>query len=113
MNNIIGNEINEKSSIGKDVAKLRVSLDMSQTEFANAISVSRMTIYNIEKEKTNISHDLAFRLYYVSDKLIKNIYMDSYIRESSKALQERIEKEIILNKNSGHKLNPISYQQYK
>lgn len=92
-------------SIGDEIEIIRVALDMTQKEFADAISVSRATINRIEGGG-KISSDIAFRIFYAMQKIRENIYVDNIIKEKSHILQRRIELNCILPKG---KFNAITY----
>jgi len=93
------------NSIGYEVTEIRVALDMSQKEFADAILVSRATVNRFENNG-EITNDIAFRLYYAMKKLQENVYISNEIKTLCKSLQDRIETECILPNT---KYNPISH----
>ncbi len=65
-----------KSGIKNIVKELRNENDqMSQTELARRVGVSRQTIVSIEKGSYSPSLELAFRIAYVFDKSIETVFM--------------------------------------
>lgn len=87
--------------IGKEVAIFRALLNMTQQEFADTIYSTRITINKVENSKSNISIDMGFRLYYITQKLKENPFADSFLKEKATYLQSRVENEILLS----HKLS--------
>lgn len=59
----VRDEIFDAEQMGEQLKKLRNSLRLSQEKFAERLGMSRDTIYNYEKGKTAIPHDLIKRLY--------------------------------------------------
>lgn len=95
--------------IGKEVAFIRLSLNMSQKDFAEAVAASRATINRLERGG-DISTDVAFRLFYAMQKIKENIYINRDIKNRCDSLQKYIEKRFILSKDD---LSPISYTNMK
>lgn len=93
-------------TIGKKVADIRVELNMTQKEFAEAILISRATMIKIEKDN-DISVECTFRLYYAMQKIIENIYMPPNLKDRCKTVQILLEKNIILKNVQGY--SPIAY----
>ena len=58
----VRDEIFDAEQMGEQLKKLRNSLRLSQEKFAERLGMSRDTIYNYEKGKTAIPHDLIKRL---------------------------------------------------
>ena len=58
----VRDEIFDAEQMGEQLKKLRNSLKLSQEKFAERLGMSRDTIYNYEKGKTAIPHDLIKRL---------------------------------------------------
>ena len=58
----VRDEIFDAEQMGEQLKKLRNSLRLSQEKFAERLGRSRDTIYNYEKGKTAIPHDLIKRL---------------------------------------------------
>lgn len=87
------------NSIGKEISILRVILGMTQQQFADAISLSRATVNKLENTENTllISLDVAFRIYYITQKIVNNLHFPEFTRERAKELQNRIEQEIILH----------------
>lgn len=54
----VRDEIFDAEQMGEQLKKLRNSLRLSQEKFAERLGMSRDTIYNYEKGKTAIPHDL-------------------------------------------------------
>lgn len=55
-------EVFDAEVMGAQLKKLRKSLKLSQEKFAEKLGMSKDTIYNYEKGKTAIPHDLVKRL---------------------------------------------------
>lgn len=106
-NNIEICDADESSSIGRELAKLRVQLNMTQQQFAEAVFTSRMTINRVERT-SRITPDFAYRIYYATDKVIGNVYIPEPIRQHAKCIQKRVEKEIILAETVDE-YNPLIY----
>lgn len=87
----------DSSTIGRDVAIFRALLDMTQQQFAEVISSSRVTVNKLEntEDPSLISLDIAFRLYYITQKTKDNNYLSNFTREKAKELQNRIEQELL------------------
>ncbi len=87
----------EQGTIGRDVAVLRTLLNMTQQRFAEVILTSRVTINKIEnaEDASQISEDMAFRLYYITQQVINNIHFPNYTREKARELQARVENELL------------------
>jgi transcriptional regulator with XRE-family HTH domain len=79
--------------IGKEVAILRTLLNCTQQKFANLLLVSRVTVSKLEQgtDINILTPDIAFRLYYVTQKIISNQYKESYVIEQAKTLQNRVD----------------------
>lgn len=58
----IQDEVFDAEVMGEQLKKLRKSLNLSQERFAERMGMSKDTIYNYEKGKTAIPHDLIKRL---------------------------------------------------
>lgn len=80
-------------SIGKEVTILRAHLNCTQQEFADLLLLSRVSISKLEQiqDVTGISPDIAFRLYYITQKISENQYKEDYVRIHAKNLQRRID----------------------
>ena len=91
------NVCSEVTTIGREVAIFRALLNMTQQQFADSISSSRVTINKLENIENSelISMDVAYRLYYITQKTIENRYLSKFTREKAKELQVRVEKEIL------------------
>lgn len=64
-----------KSSVTNKVRTMRFHMDeMSQTDLAKKVGVSRQTIVSIEKGAYSPSLELAFRIATVFDKKIEDIF---------------------------------------
>lgn len=85
--------------IGKEVAIFRTLLNCTQQNFANYLLVSRVTVSKLEQciDIHSLNPDIAFRLYYLTQKIISNPYKEDYIVNQAKHLQERID--IFLQRN--------------
>lgn len=60
------NEVFDAEVMGEQLKKLRKKVKLSQEKFAERMGMSKDTIYNYEKGKTAIPHDLIKRLLYWS-----------------------------------------------
>lgn len=91
------NFYHEVTTIGREVAIFRALLNMTQQQFADSISTSRVTINKLEnvEDSTLISMDTAYRLYYITQKTINNRYFSDFTREKAKELQLRVEQELL------------------
>lgn len=58
----IQDEVFDAEIMGEQLKKLRKSLSLSQERFAEQMGMSKDTIYNYEKGKTAIPHDIIKRL---------------------------------------------------
>ena len=58
----IQDEVFDAEQMGRQLKKLRNASKLSQERFAERLGMSRDTIYNYEKGKTAIPHDLIKRL---------------------------------------------------
>lgn len=87
------------NTIGREVAILRALLNMTQQQFADVISSSRVTINKLEnaEDVSLISLDIAFRLYYITQKTMNNIHFPNFTREKAKELQTRVEQELLIS----------------
>lgn len=56
------NEVFDAEVMGEQLKKLRKKVKLSQEKFAERMGMSKDTIYNYEKGKTAIPHDLIKRL---------------------------------------------------
>ena len=90
----------EVNTIGREIAILRALLNMTQEQFADAILSSRVTINKLENtaNPSLISRDIAFRLFYITQKTMDNHYFPAFTREKAKELQGRIESELLIKK---------------
>lgn len=96
------------TSIGKQLAQLRVFLNMTQQQFADAMCTSRITINKMEHSE-KITTDFGYKIYYATDKIVGNKYIPEYIRQYAKILKQRVEREVILIERNDTKFNPILY----
>lgn len=65
----------EKSTIDNNVRKLRFEAnELSQSDLANMVGVSRQTIVSIEKGAYSPSLELAFKIAYVFNKKIEDVF---------------------------------------
>lgn len=92
----------ETNSIGREVAIFRTLLNMTQQQFADIISSSRVTVNKLEntEESSLISLDTAYRLFYITQKTMNNSYFSDFTREKAKELQLRVEQELISHKQT-------------
>ncbi|MDE7431167.1 MAG: hypothetical protein K2N34_04530 [Lachnospiraceae bacterium] len=79
--------------IGKEVSIFRTLLNCTQQEFADYLLLNRVTISKLEQivDIKQLSPDIAFRLYYATQKIIENQYKEDYVKGHAKTLQSRIE----------------------
>lgn len=64
-----------KSAISNNIRKLRFYHDeMTQKELADKVGVTRQTIIAIEKEKYSPSLELAFRIAFVFDSPLEEVF---------------------------------------
>lgn len=79
--------------IGKEVSIFRTLLNCTQQEFADYLLLNRVTISKLEKiaDITQLSPDIAFRLYYATQKIMENQHKEDYVKYHAKTLQSRIE----------------------
>lgn len=82
-----------EQSLGAQVSTLRALLGMTKTDFAFKLHASRATEDRIEKG--DITLDLAYKLYYVANKVYLNVFNSDLLRLYAKNFMERIDKEII------------------
>ena len=92
------------NNIGRDIAVLRALLNMTQEEFSNLIFLSRVTINKVENSNL-LSLDIAFRLYYITQKIINNTYFSKFTIDKAIELQNKIEK--ILSNSKKNNLTNI------
>lgn len=85
-------EIDDNSiPIGKEVTIFRSLLNCTQQDFANLLLLNRVTISKLE-QANQVTTDIAFRLYYATQKIIENQNREEYIKYHAKKLQYRIDK---------------------
>lgn len=80
--------------IGKEVAIFRTLLNCTQQEFANYLALNRVTISKLEQvvDISQLTPDIAFRLYYATQKIVENQYKESYVKDHARALQARVDR---------------------
>lgn len=105
---IISDDDGITNSLGGEMKKMRLYLNMTQQQFADSLLTSRTTISKTEQTEI-ITPDLGYRIYYATAKIIGNPYIAEYIREQAQRLQYRIEKEILLKEQKDTIINPIGY----
>ena len=90
-------------SIGKEVAILRLLLDMTTQQMADALYTSRVTLNKIEHSEDDykITYDIGFRIYYMTQKILENPYKPAFIKDKARCLQQRIEYEVLYKKEKG------------
>ena len=92
-------EVFDAEVMGAQLKKLRKKLKLSQEKFAEKLGMSKDTIYNYEKGKTAIPHDLVKRLcqefnvsadnfYFEKDKPLDDNEKDSGVDEFTKEMQQ-------------------------
>lgn len=89
--------------IGRKVKILRISLNLTQEDFANLLLVKRGLIIKLEtlRDLESITDNIAFRLYYLVQKIIEDANNQDYI----KILASDIKKDIdIILKNRTNQL---------
>lgn len=86
--------------LGKEIAILRILLDQTVQQMADALHTSRVTLSKVEhaEDNTLITDDIAFRVYYLTQKIKDNPFKPIFVKDKAQYLQNRIEKEIILSK---------------
>lgn len=92
------NQAEVKEKISHKIKELRLCLAMTRNQFADEISVSSTSIYNMETSGDNISKDFSFRLFYYLYQLKKNLQdyrVESIISELEPCL------EMYLNDDNG------------
>ena len=77
------NEVFDAEVMGEQLKKLRKKVKLSQEKFAERMGMSKDTIYNYEKGKTAIPHDLIKRLCQEF-----NVSADYFYFEKDKPLRE-------------------------
>lgn len=84
---------NEENTIGNKVTVLRISLNLTQEKFADLMLVGRGSIIKLESIDSidTISLDIAYRLFYLTNKVMYNPYKEVYIRELAKSINERLD----------------------
>ena len=84
-------------TFGKEVAIFRSSLDMTQQQFADAISSSRVTINKLEHidDLESLSLDIAYRLFYITQKVRENAYLPVFVIENATSIQQKVERVIL------------------
>lgn len=90
-----GNEIeNNCIPIGKEVSIFRTLLNCTQQQFADYLLLNRVTISKLEKvvDIAQLTPEIAFRLYYATQKVIENPYKEDYVKSHARTLQSRIER---------------------
>lgn len=90
----IENEIDtNKIPIGMEVTIFRTLLDCTQQEFANLLFLSRATVNKLEQSRdiNTLSLDIAFRLYYATQKIIDNPFKENYVKSHAQQLQDNID----------------------
>ena len=85
--------INEDIPIGREIAMLRVLLNFTQQQFADTLHLSRASVCKLERiaDSKDIPLDIAFRLFYVTQKLADNANKEIYITDTAENLHNRID----------------------
>lgn len=80
--------------IGKEVAIFRTLLNCTQQKFADQLLLSRISISKLEQTKDldELTSDIAFRLFYIAQKVIENQKKEDYVKEQARILQSRIDE---------------------
>lgn len=97
-------DLQEKISQG--IKELRITLNLSCTQFAEELSVSRMKLYEVEKMGEAVTKEFAFHVYYATQKIQQNKYLDEFVKAKSAELQKYVDIFIRDNKSG---CNPIKY----
>lgn len=108
MDNINNSDSEAGITIGQQIARLRVQLNMTQQQFAEAICSSRITVNKMERAE-EITTDFGYRIYYATDKVVANNYIPDSIRQYAHSLKQRIESEVILAEVTKETYSPIVY----
>lgn len=87
------NESSNLMPIGKEISLFRSLLNCTQKSFSELMLVNRVTVSKIEQasEVDMISSDIAYRLFYVTQKVLDNQNKEDYIKLHAKNLQKRID----------------------
>lgn len=95
-----------REKISQGVKALRIALNLSCTQFAEELSVSRMKLYEVEKMAESVTKEFAFHVYYATQKIQQNQYLDEFVKSESEELQNYVDI-FIRDDKSG--CNPIKY----
>lgn len=84
---------NDIIPIGKEVTIFRTLLNCTQQQFADLLLLSRISISKLEQSKDieELTPDIAFRLYYATQKILENPNREDYVKTHAKILQGRID----------------------
>ena len=79
-------------SIGKEIKVLRILLNETQSEFANSLLLNRVTISHLESLENveDMTNDIAFRLYYLTSKILQSTCKDDYVKEQASKIYEAV-----------------------
>ena len=78
--------------IGKEIKILRKLLNETQSEFANSLFLNRVTISHLESLENveDMTNDIAFRLYYLTFKILQSSCKEDYVKEQASKIYESI-----------------------
>jgi len=84
---------NNASTIGQKIRILRNLLKLTQEEFATHLQVSRVTMLKIEKLQSvdDLSSDTAFRLYYLTSKIIETPDVNPFFISCSSEIKKEVD----------------------
>ena len=82
--------------IGRKIKILRISLNLTQEDFANLILVHRGLVIKLEglANSESITDQIAFRLYYLVQKVIENANYEDYIKILASDIKQEIDSEL-------------------
>jgi len=80
--------------IGQQIKILRIKLNLTQADFSNLLLLSRVSIAKVEqlKELEDLTDEIAFRLYYLTQKIMENPYKEDYVKDSAGKINEQIDE---------------------
>lgn len=84
------------ASLGREISLFRAVLNCTQQEFADRLMLNRGTVVKMEKATgfADISIDIAFRLFYYTQKIAEHPYKEAYVVDYAKRLHNRLDCEL-------------------